>query len=218
MSTGTIRVLDVDITLNLRRERMSNHTPGSWFIQLPPLRSYTDLHIYAKYTEKEEAKFPGSSGKFIATVRKYDVHTQEANASLIAAAPDLLEACQKAYEFIAAMQSFCEENLQVHGWHLNGDPEPFEGFVKNNSDGNELELLFKAISKAQSDDHEKVKLLKSVVFMPPVDDVTDIEKDIRIAKPGEEVIILDRRSMAVQVMFRGMSKWVHNEDLEETIK
>jgi hypothetical protein len=60
----------------------------------------------------------------------------------------------------------------------------------------------------------KAKLLKSVVFMPPVEDVVDIEKDIRIAKPGTSVIILDRRSMAVQVMFRGMRKWIHNKDLE----
>jgi hypothetical protein len=47
----------------------------------------------------------------------------------------------------------------------------------------------------------KAKLLKSVVFMPPVDDVADIEEDIRIAKPGEEVIVLDRRSMSAQVMY-----------------
>jgi hypothetical protein len=103
MNTEIIHALIVGITLNLRRERMSNHTPGPWFIQLPPLRSYTDLHIYAKYTEKEEAKFPGSSGKFIATVRKYDVHTQEANARLIASAPDLLEVCEMAYEYINEM-------------------------------------------------------------------------------------------------------------------
>lgn len=60
----------------------------------------------------------------------------------------------------------------------------------------------------------KVKLLKDVVFMPPPDEVIDLEKQIIIAEPGEEVIILDRRSLAAQVMFRGMSKWVHNKDLE----
>jgi hypothetical protein len=139
----------------MRRKRMSNHTPGPWFIQLPPLRSYTDLHIYAKYTEKEEAKFPGSSGKFVATVRKYDVHTQEANARLIAAAPDLLEACQKAYEYLEAITEFCGRGLEVTGWHLNGDAEPFDNFINENMDGNELQLLYKAIQKAKGKTDEK---------------------------------------------------------------
>jgi hypothetical protein len=61
---------------------------------------------------------------------------------------------------------------------------------------------------------KKAKLLKSVVFMPPADEVVDLDKEIRVAKPGTEVIVLDHRSMAVQVMREGLSKWIYYGDLE----
>lgn len=128
------------------------YTPGPWFIELPPLRSYTDLYIYAKYTEKEQPKYPGSIGKFIATVRKYDANEQEPNARLITAAPELLEACIKAYEALDAITDFCGRGLEVHGWHMNGASEAFDNFIKENMDGNELELLYKAIQKAKGED------------------------------------------------------------------
>jgi hypothetical protein len=155
MNTVITHVLNVDITLNLRRERMSNHTAGPWFIQLPPLRSNPDLHIFAEYSEEEQEKYPGSSGQFIASVRRYDVHTQEANARLIAASPDLLEACIKAYEALDAILDFREQGLKVQGWHLNGDAEPFDKFINENMQGNEIELLYKAIQKAKGKTHEK---------------------------------------------------------------
>jgi hypothetical protein len=78
------------------------------------------------------------------------IHREE-DASLISAAPELLEACQKAYETLEAISSHCENNLQVYGWHLNGDPEPFDSFIDDNMDGNELDLLFKAISKSKGE-------------------------------------------------------------------
>jgi hypothetical protein len=62
-----------------------------------------------------------------------------------------LEACQKAYATLEAITEFCGQNLEVHGWHLNGDSEPFDNFIEENMDGNELELLFKAIQKAKGE-------------------------------------------------------------------
>jgi hypothetical protein len=154
MNTVTTHVLNVGITLSERRERMNNHTLGQWFIQNPPLRSNPDLHIFAEYSEEEQEKYPGSSGEFIASVRRYDVHTQEANARLIAASPELLEACIKAYEALDAILDFREQGLMVQGWHVNGDAEPFDNFINENMDGDEIELLYKAIQKAKGEDRE----------------------------------------------------------------
>jgi hypothetical protein len=131
------------------------HTPGPWVVHSPPSKSSTDLQIFAKYTEKEHFNFPGSSGRFLATVRQYDVHTQEANARLISAAPDLLQACIKAYEAIDSILDFKDQGLMVQGWHVNGDPEPFDNFINENFEGNEIELLFKAIQKAKGENREK---------------------------------------------------------------
>lgn len=60
----------------------------------------------------------------------------------------------------------------------------------------------------------KARLMKDVIFMPPPDEVVDFENDIQIANSGTEVIVLDRRSLAVQVMYNGLTKWIHNVDLE----
>lgn len=131
-----------------------NHSPGPWFIRVPP-HSSSDLHVYAKYTEKEKIKYPGSSGRFLANVRRYDVHTQEANARLISAAPELLEACIKAYEAIDSILDFKERGLMVQGLNIHGSLEPFDNFINENMEGNELELLYKSIQKVKGEIHEK---------------------------------------------------------------
>lgn len=74
-----------------------------------------------------------------------------ANRSLIVAAPDLLEACEKALKTLKEIKSFCGEGLEVYGWHQNGDPEPFEHFIEENMESNLLELLKVAISKAKGE-------------------------------------------------------------------
>jgi hypothetical protein len=113
------------------------HTVGPWQVVKPPGNTTPDLFIF------------GLKKEWIASVRRYDVHTQEANARLISAAPELLEACIKAYEAIDAILDFQERGLMVHGWHLNGDSEPFDNFIDENMVGNELELLYKAIQKVK---------------------------------------------------------------------
>lgn len=73
------------------------------------------------------------------------------DANLITSAPELLEACIKAHAALEAITEFCGQNLAVYGWHLNGDPEPFDNFIEENIDGDELELLKRAISKAKGE-------------------------------------------------------------------
>ena len=81
--------------------------------------------------------------------RRIGMFARGADADLAAAAPELLEACKKAEAFIAAIMSFWGQKLQVANWHQNGDLEPFDNFIDDNSDGHtELEDLKAAIAKA----------------------------------------------------------------------
>lgn len=61
---------------------------------------------------------------------------------------------------------------------------------------------------------KKAKLRKSVVFMPPVNEVINLDDDIKIADPGTEVFILERRPPAALVLHNDLSKWIHEQDLE----
>ncbi|MHC5542001.1 hypothetical protein ACYOEI_27590 [Singulisphaera rosea] len=75
---------------------------------------------------------------------------READARLVAAAPELLAAAVKVEKLLDVLMSFHGTNLQVYGWHLNGEPEPWDSFIDDNSDGTELESLRDAIAKART--------------------------------------------------------------------
>lgn len=54
-----------------------------------------------------------------------------------------------------------------------------------------------------------IVLKKSVVFMPPVDDVKGfLEENLKIAPKGERVIVIDSDDVSIQVSFRGLQKWI----------
>jgi hypothetical protein len=81
---------------------------------------------------------------------KYDPLPKEGlkNAKLIAAAPELLEALQNVTnQFKDLLNSLYGQNINVVGWHLNGEHETFDSFIDDNNDGG-LELAEKAINKA----------------------------------------------------------------------
>jgi hypothetical protein len=122
------------------------HTPGTWKLGRNSDTVITDhpVNFFPEETEKHYGGHPIAES--IST---------DADRHLISAAPDLLEACKKAYEALEAITEFCGQNLEVHGWHLNGDPEAFDNFINENMDGDELELLFKAMSKARGESHQK---------------------------------------------------------------
>lgn len=80
------------------------YTPGTWKV-IKPENEGTDLHIIAEYSPEEREKYPYSKGKWIASARCYDINTFEANANLIAAAPDLYEALKRIRNVIGANPS-----------------------------------------------------------------------------------------------------------------
>lgn len=59
---------------------------------------------------------------------------------------ELAEALRKAKEFYEGITSFYGQDLQVYNWHLNGEPEPFDNFIDDNTpDG--LEESFEILRK-----------------------------------------------------------------------
>lgn len=66
-----------------------------------------------------------------------------------ALARELVATLKKAYEYIGDINSFYGQGLQVHGWHLNGTPEPLDNFIDSN-DGCEVEeFVGKVLTKAK---------------------------------------------------------------------
>ncbi|MGC5620400.1 hypothetical protein [Enterococcus faecalis] len=65
---------------------MTKHTPGPWSIGTPNDKEYGEIGVHG----------PGEYGFIICDLQAdgYDEKTQKANASLICAAPDLLEALE----------------------------------------------------------------------------------------------------------------------------
>jgi hypothetical protein len=126
------------------------HTPGPWkvgprhFSEIVSENEVITTSPRLRVDTEDEIKYYG--GHLVAE----SVFRKE-NARLIAAAPDLFEACKKAYASLEAITEFCGQNLQVYGWHLNGNPESFDNFIQENMDGDEMELLFKAMSKARGE-------------------------------------------------------------------
>lgn len=47
----------------------------------------------------------------------------------------LREALTKAQDELNSLWSYEGKNLQVYGWHLNGEPEPFDNFLTDNDCG-----------------------------------------------------------------------------------
>lgn len=123
---------------------MSKHTPGPWEV-------YHDKYYDVWSVE--------GGGDVVADLWRLDEETHnrhphfeddcEANARLISALPDLLEACERAEKLISAILSFYGQGLEVINWHLNGEPELLDNFIDDNSDGTELESIRAAIAKAK---------------------------------------------------------------------
>ena len=128
---------------------MTKHTPGKWEVK----SAYTGKRFTANWRTITQI-----NGRPVVSAGSYEsskhgtecgVVIREADAHIISAAPELLEACKKAEAFIAAIMGFWGQNLQVANWHQNGALEPLDNFIDDNSDGHtELEDLRAAIAKA----------------------------------------------------------------------
>ena len=115
---------------------MSGHTPGPWRDNgNPSLRRV----------------IPVGSNSPIAGVhiRKHNAAEQAANARLIAAAPDLLDACKVALKQLLDLnEDLNQPNLDVMGWHANGAPQSAASFFEDNDHG-AIEILEAAIAAAE---------------------------------------------------------------------
>ena len=88
---------------------MSEHTPGPWIVEMGKDRDYAILD---------------KSGDMIATVWSavFPEPEDEPNARLIAAAPDLLEACEGAITFFKNEHDYgYDDELFAAGWEF-GEP------------------------------------------------------------------------------------------------
>ena len=110
----------------------TKHTPGPWIGAGPsfgdPLPRYTTEII----TESEDEN--GEVRSICELPVAHHDDENEANARLIAAAPELLSA-------LAGMLAIVNDSQSVAGYHLNGELEPWDGFP-------EIERARAAIAKA----------------------------------------------------------------------
>lgn len=85
---------------------LMNHTPGPWLID----------HIRGRYRVRINGRGWGSLARVIVRMDGDVEDSPEgmANARLIAAAPDLLEACLRALPFLQALRDGLSENAPDH--------------------------------------------------------------------------------------------------------
>lgn len=84
----------------------------------------------------------------ICTVYGENQEASEANAKLIASAPELLEALQMVTtQFQDLLDSLYGKNIYVMGWHQNGEGQCFDTFIDDSDEGG-LEKAEQAINKA----------------------------------------------------------------------
>lgn len=105
---------------------MTQHTPGPWYRD-----GYTDDVVGS-------AIIRDATGFQVALTRHWGINETEANARLIAAAPDLLEACRA---LVAYLSPLCEE-------FLDGSDEHAEAY-------NACQAAHEAIAKATGENLQK---------------------------------------------------------------
>lgn len=132
---------------------MSEHTPGPWIVRDRRRAPLPNIQILSGATEIARVSHVHMRDDL--SPRKWTHEEADsldsiglANALLIAAAPELLEAAIKAAAFIKEIMAFYGDGLDVLGWHLNGDAEPWDNFFDCCMNGSE-EALQAAIAKAE---------------------------------------------------------------------
>lgn len=107
--------------------KQPTHTPGPWRVDA------SDFDRFGKTVWVEAV-----DGNFICELVHDTGHHEFDNANLIAAAPDLLEACQNAYIELKAL------------WGIYDAQGQQDGFTRNHVDEHAIEQLRAAIAKASS--------------------------------------------------------------------
>ena len=89
-------------------------------------------HTKGEWFAKEGQIYPVETGKTLALIPYFDEDDkeQEANARLIAAAPDMLEALQKAVEVIERMSDEFSAIAERHASYTVGEGRIIEGAIR----------------------------------------------------------------------------------------
>jgi hypothetical protein len=77
---------------------MSGHTAGPWTVETPPPNAYTDADIHLDEDIAFWIAETRTAGEVLGHVNRTARGEQQANARLIAAAPELLTACRVALD------------------------------------------------------------------------------------------------------------------------
>jgi hypothetical protein len=80
-------------------ERNAKHTPGPWAAEVPPPEAYTDLDIHLDADITHWIADTRANGEVLGHVNRTARGEQDANALLIAAAPDLLQALKETLAY-----------------------------------------------------------------------------------------------------------------------
>lgn len=86
---------------------------------------------------------------FIVQAREGWPHAIERALKAEALARELVATLKKAHEYIGDINSFYGQGLQVHGWHLNGAPEPLDNFIDSNGGCEAEEFVGRVLTKAK---------------------------------------------------------------------
>ncbi|MFN2745815.1 MULTISPECIES: hypothetical protein [Bacillus] len=105
------------------------YSPPPWRI----VRTSSDLYIYSAYSQQEKQRFPYSNGRLIAQIADYTAFSQQKNAHLIAAAPELLTASKLALAYLRSKGPAAPESIE----------------------GKLIHVLNKVISKAETQHEEE---------------------------------------------------------------
>lgn len=109
----------------------AQHTPGPWVFEQQP---YSSSSYYIRGHDLRTGRTMTWGKGAVAHIPRSTVMPMEANARLIAAAPDLLDALQ-------GMLAIVSDSLGVAGYHLNGDTAGWDEF-------DEVDAAREAIAKA----------------------------------------------------------------------
>lgn len=93
----------------LAKTKQAEKSPAPW--RAVPCGDTKPIYIYSAYSEEEKERFPYSNGRLIAAVFDLSSYSQKSNASLMAAAPELLEASKAALDFLKGNSIHSKERI-----------------------------------------------------------------------------------------------------------
>nr|WP_275592062.1 phage portal protein [Bacillus atrophaeus] len=93
----------------MAKTSQSEKSPAPW--RAVPCGDTKPIYIYSAYSEEEKERFPYSNGRLVAAVFDLSLYSQNRNAALMAASPELLEASKAALDFLKGNSVHSKERI-----------------------------------------------------------------------------------------------------------